>query len=322
MNAFVACPSLLASTGRRGLSQAQAEAWAKPRTRTRTSTDAAPCRCTPNMDIIGVLRTGVSVLSAAVALTITSPSRPNDVAVSIPPAIALTANTTTISTNEATDANVAQKGAPVYVAAGRSIHDLTPDYDSPVPAASGLIAAADEGEFALSVRLLTACALGMLAGTETGAVALGLGIRGLMATSLSACLASIYMLLPAGAETASIARVVPPSCTALAAVAVSLTACIIYATLQQHRPLLRRRRLLRSAMAAAVVSAAAGAGAACAAGQALPAALLYLFAIGVCRSVPIPVTRRTRLQRSSSLSPPPSPQPNTAKLVARSDREF
>lgn len=262
-----------------------------------------PCTMVVSDGIKRRLRTGFGALTAAIALSLTrvpgaitpdsSPSHP-------PVALATAFNTSTKSTSFAT-----------VLVARQSLQDLCDEQQSSktTEQANSITSIGtssinemmsnEDGEFALSVRLCTACALGVLMGSEMGAAALALGMRALVVISLTSCLATIYALLPPGTDTTFLVQVVPPFVAPFVASAVALVGLLLFSMLQPRitRRRLRRQRLTRSAKTSGVVASAAGAGAACAAGQALPAVMFYLIALAICRSAPLPRSRRRRLSR-------------------------
>lgn len=262
--------------------------------------DAAVC-VTPSMQLGRRLRSGAVALYAAIALSLT-PNRPAGDTTSFhypqhaPLAIADAARTSVVS-HEAP--------AVALTLAKVSIHDLDvvpiaePDDLVDAPRASVI----DEGEFALSIRLVTAVALGALMGGEPGAAALSLGVRALTVVSVISALGTVYALLPLGVETTALVHVIPPAAAPLLAAGASLVALGAFVILMPRTSTPPRRRWRaqmrardlprRSAMTASLVALAAAAGAASAAGQALSAAAIYLAALAICRSAPL-ASRRSR----------------------------
>lgn len=151
----------------------------------------------------------------------------------------------------------------------------------------------DDGEFALSVRLVTAVVVGALVGMEPGAPVLGLGVRAVTLTSLSAALATVCASVPAGYSSAAFAQAIPSALAPVAAAAGAVAVLGLLACISPNRPPSRSRAL----RTAAVVALTAALGAAAAAGQPLGAASAYLAALTVLRSVPIRKRSRRRRPR-------------------------
>lgn len=246
----------------------------------------------PSMNLGRRLRSGAAALYAAIALSL-APNRP-PIGSHTPPAHApvAMADNSSISGTMFTDS---LPRAAAVALSSRSINELgtppvaVPDDLLDPPRASFV----DEGEFALSVRLVTAVVLGALMGGEPGAATLSLGVRALTVVSIVSALVTVYTLLPPGAETTALVRVMPPAAVPLVAAAVAVVALGAFVLLAPPAPIARRRRSSRTrAMTASVVAAAAAAGAACAAGQALPAGACYLTALALCRSASHPSRRR------------------------------
>ncbi len=250
------------------------------------------------------LNSGLGALSAAIALSLTR------IPGVVTPDFAPTSTSVALAERVTTKSNTLQPSSLATVLVARqSLQDLG---DAPKPSASehtitnNDLLPNEDGEFALSVRLCTACALGVLMGSEMGATALALGMRALVVISLTSCLGTIYALLPPGAETTFLVQVVPPFAAPFVASAISLLGLLLFNMVQSRLSrrylLARRQRLTRSAMTCGVVASAAGTGAACAAGQALPAVMFYLIALAICRSVPLPRARGRKTRRRRTLA--------------------
>lgn len=249
------------------------------------------------------IRTGAGVLGAAIALTLARTPTSADASPSPSPVLVQAAvqistpSTSKISSNRG-----------VFVAQ-TSLHDLTTVTESqPATAASTATGVQeskyDEGEFALSVRLCTACVIGVLMG------GMSLKMREVVITSLTSCLATIYTVVPPGLESAAIASIAPSVVAPFFVGAGSLLFSLGYYALQKPASLKPSSSSLRRRLAvnAGLFASAAGAGSACPTGQALPAVAFYLLAMALCRD---------RTRRSSRKNLPRQPRRRTAPVPVR-----
>lgn len=262
------------------------------------------------------IKTGAGCVAAAIALTLAR--TPTSTAAALPTAQVEISSIATTAEISSIPSIPSSSSSHAILVAKTSLQDLTQSTstdnantpDSSVQASISISRSAaaqakyDEGEFALSVRLCTACAIGVLMG------GMSMKMREVVITSLTACLSTIYAIVPPGLESAAIATMAPSVIAPFAVGFGSLLFSVGYYAIQKPSALRKKSSGLRRRLAinSGIFASAAGAGSACATGQALPAVAFYLIAMALTRDKTRRKHENTQYTQYRSNSFPNSPQ--------------